>query len=118
MRMSIIGQVMADSSEDDTDSSTHEDEHRGLPTVISLTQGQLARIGSDKLPSLLWDPRVHFVGSLFYLMMTQVAPERQILYCGLILTRHAGSFPKEQNSFSLLILMIEHGDGWIDIVST
>ena len=30
-------------------------EHRGLLTVISLTQEQLDDIGSDKLPSLQWD---------------------------------------------------------------
>jgi hypothetical protein len=35
------------------------DEHRGLLTVISLTQEPLDEIGSDKLPSFPWDPRVH-----------------------------------------------------------
>jgi hypothetical protein len=39
---SIMGQVIAD-------------EHRGLLTVISLTQEQLEEIGSDKLPSFPWD---------------------------------------------------------------
>jgi hypothetical protein len=37
--VSIIGQVTID-------------EHRGILTVISLTQEQLEEIGSDKLPSL------------------------------------------------------------------
>jgi hypothetical protein len=62
--VSIIGQVIADNSEGDIDTDTHEDEHRGLPTVISLTQEQLAGIGSDKLPSLRWDLGVHLVGRL------------------------------------------------------
>ena len=35
------------------------DEHKGLLTVISLTQEQLYEIGSDKLPSLPWDPGAH-----------------------------------------------------------
>jgi hypothetical protein len=37
--VSTIGQMIAD-------------EHRGLLTVISLTQEQLEEIGSDKIPSL------------------------------------------------------------------
>jgi hypothetical protein len=43
MMVSIIGQVIVD-------------EHRGLPTVISLTHEQLAEIRSDKIPSFPWDP--------------------------------------------------------------
>jgi hypothetical protein len=54
--VSIIGQGIADISEGDTDTDSHEDEHGGLPTVISMTQEQLAGIGSDKLPSFPWDP--------------------------------------------------------------
>jgi hypothetical protein len=50
--VSIIGQVTTD-------------EHRGLPTVISPTQEQLAKTGSDKLPSSPWDPGVHFVSRMF-----------------------------------------------------
>jgi hypothetical protein len=72
MMMSIIAQVMVDSSEDDTHIDTHEDEHRGIFTVISLTQEQLASIGSDKIPSFPWDPGVHFVSILLHFMMTQV----------------------------------------------
>jgi hypothetical protein len=34
------------------------DEHRGLLTMINLTQEQLEEIGSDKLPSFPWDPGV------------------------------------------------------------
>jgi hypothetical protein len=43
------------------------DEHRGLLTVISLTQEQLEEIGSDKLPSFPWDPGVRFVSMMFML---------------------------------------------------
>jgi len=68
--VSIIGQVITDSSEGETNTDTHEDEHGGLLTVISLTHEQLLGIGGDKLPSLPWDPRVYFVGRLFHLMMT------------------------------------------------
>jgi hypothetical protein len=87
----IIGQGIADILEGDTYTDSHEDEHGGLPTVISLAQESLARIGSDKLPSLPWDLGVHFFGRLFHLMMTQVAAESHILYCGLVLSGHAGT---------------------------
>ena len=46
------------------------DEHRGLLTVISLTQEQLDEIGSDKLPSFPWDPGAHWVSWMFHYMMT------------------------------------------------
>ena len=94
------------------------DERSGLLTVISSTQEQLAETGSDKLPSFPWDPRVHFVSRLFHLMMTQVAPESHILHFGLVLRGLAGAYPMERDNFSLLILMIEHGDGWADTTST
>jgi hypothetical protein len=42
--MSIIGQMIANNSEADTDIDTHEDEHGGLLTVISLTQEQPTRL--------------------------------------------------------------------------
>jgi hypothetical protein len=93
--VSIIGKVIAEISEGDTDTDTHEDEHGGLPTVISMTPEQLAGIGSDKIPSFPWDPGVHFFGRLFHRMMTQVAPESHILHCGLVLRGHAGACPKE-----------------------
>jgi hypothetical protein len=57
MMVSIIDQVTTD-------------EHRGLSTMISLTQEQLDEIGSDKLPSLPWDPGVHWVSQTFHYMMT------------------------------------------------
>jgi hypothetical protein len=68
--VSILGHRLADISEGDTDTDSHKDVHRGLPTVISGTHEQLAGIRSDKLPSLPWDPRVHFVSRLFHFMMT------------------------------------------------
>jgi hypothetical protein len=42
----------------------------GLPTVISPAQEQLVEIGSDKLPSFPWDPRVHLVSRMFHYMTT------------------------------------------------
>jgi hypothetical protein len=56
------------------------DEHKGLLTVISLTQEQLDEIGSDKLPSFPWDPGVHWVSWMFHYMMTQVAPKSHTLH--------------------------------------
>jgi hypothetical protein len=116
--VSIIGQRIADISEGNTDTDSHEDEHEGLSTLISMTHEQLVGIGSDKLPSFPWDPGVHFVSRLFHLMMTQVAPKSHILHCGLVLSGLAGACPMERESFSLLILMIKHGDGWADTTST
>jgi hypothetical protein len=60
------------------------DEHRGILTVIRLAQEQLAEIGSDKLPSFPWDPRVHLVSRMFHYMMTQVAPKSHTLHLGLL----------------------------------
>jgi hypothetical protein len=93
--VSIIGQGIADISKGDKDTNSHEDEHGGLPTVINMTQEQLVGIGSDKLPSLPWDPKVHFVNMLFHLMMTQVAPESHILHFGLVLRGLTGTCPME-----------------------
>jgi hypothetical protein len=116
--MSIIGQMIADNSEVDTDTDTHEDEHGGLPTVISLTQEQPTETGSDKLPSLPWDLGVHFVSRMFHYLMTQVAPESHILHLGLVWSGPAGTYPMERGSFSILIIMIGHGDGWTGTSST
>jgi hypothetical protein len=99
MMVSNIGQVSTD-------------EHRGLSTVISPTQEQLAETGSDKLPSFPWDPRVHFVSRMFYVMLTQVALESHTLHLGLVWNGPAGTCFMERDIFSLLIIMIEHGDGW------
>jgi hypothetical protein len=54
--VSILDHGIAGIPEGDTDLGSHEDEHGGLPTVISMTQEQLMGIGSDKLPSFPWDP--------------------------------------------------------------
>jgi hypothetical protein len=86
LMVSIIGQVIAD-------------EHIGLLTVISLTQEQLEEIGSDKLPSLPWDPRVHLVSTMCHYMMTQVVPKSHILHHGLIRSGPAGTCPMERGNF-------------------
>jgi hypothetical protein len=91
---SIMGQVIAD-------------EHRGILTVISLTQEQLEEIGSDKLPSLLSDLGVHFVSRMFMLG-----------FQGLVWSGPTGNFPMERGSLSILIIMIGHGDGWEGTTST
>ena len=67
------------------------DEHRGLLTVISFTQEKLEEIGSDKLPSLPWDPGVRFVSTM--LMLTQVALESHTLHLGLVGSGSAGTCP-------------------------
>jgi hypothetical protein len=103
--VSIIGQVI-----------TYE--HKGLLTVISLTQEQLEEIGSDKLPSFPWDPGVDLVNRVLQFLMTQVVPESHILHFGLVLSGPIGTCPMERDSFSLLIVMIGHGDGWEGITST
>ena len=103
--VSIIGQVTID-------------EHRGLPTLISLTQEQLGETGSDKLPSLPWHSGVHFVSKMFYVMLTQVALESHTLPVGLVCCGPAGTSPMERDIFSLSIIMIGHGYGWAGTTST
>jgi hypothetical protein len=75
-------------------------------------------IGSDELPIFPWDPGVHLVSRLFHLMMAQVVPESNILHSWMVLRGFAGACPMRRDKFSLLILMIEYGDGWEDVVST
>jgi hypothetical protein len=75
--VSTIGQMIAD-------------EHRGLPTMISLTQEQLEEIGSDKLPSLPWDPGVQLISRVFHYMVTQIAPESHTLHQGSVWSGSAG----------------------------
>jgi hypothetical protein len=94
------------------------DEHRGLLTVISLTQEQLDEIGSDKLPSFPWDPGVQWVSQMFHYMMTQVVLESHTLHQGSVWSGPAGIFPIERGSLSLVIIMIKCGDGWIGTSST
>jgi hypothetical protein len=86
------------------------DEHRGLLTVISLTQEQLEEIGSDKLPNFPWDPGVWFVSTMF--MLTQVVPESHTLHLGLVWSGSAGTCPMGRDLFFHLIIMIGHGDVW------
>jgi hypothetical protein len=92
------------------------DEHSGLLTVISLTQEQLEEIGSDKLPSFLWDPGVRFVNTMF--MLTQVAPESHTLHLGLVWSGSAGTCSMGRDLSFHLIIMIGHGDIWIGTSST
>jgi hypothetical protein len=89
------------------------DEHRGILTVISLTHEQLDESGSDKLPSFPWDLGVHWVSRMFHYMMTQVAPESYTLHQGSVWSGPAGICLIERGIFSLLIIMIGRGDGWI-----
>jgi hypothetical protein len=106
--MSIIGQMIADNSEADTDTDTHEDENGGLSAVISMTHEQATKTRSDKLPIFPWDPVVCFVNRLF--MLTQVVPESHTLHLGLVWSGSAGTCPMGRDLFSLLIIMIGHGD--------
>jgi hypothetical protein len=101
--VSIIDQVMID-------------EHRGLLKVISFTQEQLEEIGSDKLPSLPWDPGVHFVSTM--LMLTQVAPESHTLHLGLVWSGSASTCPMGRDPSFRVIIMIGNGDVWIGTSST
>jgi hypothetical protein len=105
MMESIIGQVIAY-------------EHRGILTVISLTQEQWEEIGSDKLPSFPWDPGVQLISGMFHYVMTQVAPESHTLHQGSGWSGHVGICLIERGIFSLLIIMIRRGDGWTGTSST
>jgi hypothetical protein len=95
---------------------TYED--RGLPTVITLKQEKLAGIESDKLTSFPWDLGVHLVSKMFYIMLTQVAPKSHAFHLGLVWSGPVGTFPMERDIFSLLIIMIGHGDAWEGTTST
>jgi hypothetical protein len=86
------------------------DDHRGILTVISLTHEKLEGIGSDKLPSLPWDPGVHFVNSMF--MLTQFALESHTLHLCLVWSGPIGTCPMGRDFFSRLIIMIGHEDFW------
>jgi hypothetical protein len=87
------------------------DEHIGILKVISLTQEQLEEIGSDKIPSLSWDPGVCFVSTVF--MLTQVVPESLTLHLGWVWSGSTGTCPMGRDLFFCLIIMIGHGDVWI-----
>jgi hypothetical protein len=45
-------------------------------------------------------------------------PERNILQSWMDLRCLVGACPMGQDVLSLLIFMIEHGDGWVDVTST
>jgi hypothetical protein len=97
MMVSIIDHVMTD-------------EHRGILTVISLTQEQLEEIGNDKLPSFPWDLGVCFVSTMF--MLTQVAPVSHTLHLGLVWSGSAGTCPMGRDLSFHLIIRIGHRDDW------
>jgi hypothetical protein len=69
---SILGHGTEDNSEVATYSDSHWDEGGRISTVTIGAHQQLARIGSDELPNLTWDPGVHWVDSLFHLMRIHV----------------------------------------------
>ena len=69
------------------------DERNGLPTVISPAQEKLVESGSDKLPSLPWDPRVDLVSRMFHYKTTQGAPESHTLHLGLVWREPTGTCP-------------------------
>jgi hypothetical protein len=94
------------------------DECSGLLTVIRRAQEQLAKTGSDKLPSFPWDLRVHLVRRMFHYMTTQVAPESHTLHLGLVWSGSAGTCLMGRDLFFLLIIMIGHGDVWTGTYST
>ena len=91
MMVSIIGHGIADISEGNIDSYSHEDEHGGLLITINMTHEQLVRIGSDELPIFPWDLGVHLVSRLFHLMMVQVVLESNILHSWIVLRGLAGT---------------------------
>jgi hypothetical protein len=94
------------------------DEHRGLLTVISLTQEQLDEIGIFKLPSFPWDSGVHWVSRMFHYMMTWVVPESHTLHQGSVWSGPSGSCLIEQGIFSLLSIMIGPRGVWTGTSST
>jgi hypothetical protein len=115
---SILGHGTKEISKDDTDSDSHWDEDGGLRTVISMAHQQLVGIGNDELPNFPWDLGVHLVSSLLHLMMVQVAPKSNILHSWIILRGLAKICSMWRDMFSLLILVIENGDGWAYFCST
>jgi hypothetical protein len=103
--VSLIDQVMTD-------------EHRGLQTVISPAQEQPVETGSDKLPTLPWDPGVHLVSRMFDYMVTQGAPQSHTLHLGFVWSGFAGTCPMGRDLFFRLAIMIGHGEVWIGTSST
>ena len=54
--VSIMRREIAYISEGERELDSHEVEHGGLLTVISMTHEQLVAIGSEELPIFQWDP--------------------------------------------------------------
>jgi hypothetical protein len=71
MMESILGHGTEDISEVATYLDSHWDEGGVISIVTSKEHQQLVGIGSDELPNLTWDPRIHLVNSLFHLMRIQ-----------------------------------------------
>ena len=86
--------------------------------MVSLTQEQLEEVGSDKLPTLPWDPGVHLASRISDYMMIQVAPESHTLHLGLGWSGSTGTCPMGRDLFFHLIIMIGHGDVWTGTSST
>jgi hypothetical protein len=103
--VSIIDQVMTD-------------ERRGLQTVISPAQEQPAETGSDKLPTLPWDPGVHLASRMSDYMVTQGAPESHTLHLGLVWSGSTGTCLMGRDLFFHLIIMIGHVDVWTGTSAT
>jgi hypothetical protein len=68
---SILGHGTKNISEVAIYSDSHWDNGGVLSTVTIRAHQQLMGIGSDELPNLTWDPRVHWVNSLVHLMRIQ-----------------------------------------------
>jgi hypothetical protein len=75
-------------------------------------------IGSDELPNLPWDLGVHLVKGLLHLMRVRVVPASNKLHSWITLRGLARICSMRRDMFSLLILVIELGDGWADFGST
>jgi hypothetical protein len=118
MMESILGHGIDDISEIDKDSYSHWDEDGWLLTTISVQRQQLVGIRSDELPNFPWDSGTHLVSSFFHIMTVQVALVIIILHSLINLRGIVGICSMWRDRFSLLILVIEFGDGWEDFGST
>ena len=64
------------------------------------------------------DPLLGLNSRLFHLMISQVTPERNILHSWIILRGLDGTCYRWGDRFSLLIFIIEYGDGFAELGST
>jgi hypothetical protein len=122
---SILSRGTEDILEVDIGSDSHRDEDggtidwpRGLPKVISMAQQQL--VGMEVVDFQIFHGirGIQLVGSLLHLMMVQVAPTSDILHSWIFMRGLVGIHSIWQDKFSLLILRIEYGDGFVDFGST